>query len=71
MATSATTTPVDELLTFWCSDCASDALFERLSTDAERAVTLEWACTSCGAAYMDGIGQLDVDVSPTAARRAS
>ena len=34
----------------WCSDCRSDQLFERPPT-----VESEWACTDCGAAYVDAI----------------
>ncbi|MFL6182210.1 MAG: hypothetical protein ACJ73J_07845 [Actinomycetes bacterium] len=50
-----------ELDEFWCSDCLSMALFERMGV----AVTgSEWACTGCGAAYFDAI---DLVVEPTAA----
>ena len=41
---------------FWCSDCLTLALFERVLEPGGAAATSEWACTSCGAAYFDGIG---------------
>lgn len=43
---------------FWCSDCRTRSLFERVTADGQVA---EWACTGCGAAYLDGI---DVGVDP-------
>jgi hypothetical protein len=39
----------------WCGDCQADALFEQLGHDASAGGSHEWACTVCGAAYLDGI----------------
>jgi hypothetical protein len=50
-----------ELDQFWCSDCLSTSLFERLLDDVAGS---EWACTACGAAYFDAI---DLVVDPTLA----
>ena len=39
----------------WCSDCHEDSLFERPPADVDDLDSGEWACTACGAAYLDGI----------------
>ena len=49
---------------FWCSDCRARALFERL---VHAAAGSEWACTVCGAAYLDAI---DLVVDPVDATRS-
>jgi hypothetical protein len=49
----STAQPTAELLDeFWCSDCLSRSLFERVVDAADGS---EWACTACGAAYFDAI----------------
>jgi hypothetical protein len=36
----------------WCSDCRTRTLFESIIDVEARS---EWACTDCGAAYLDAI----------------
>ena len=46
---------------FWCSDCTSGELFERVS---ESATGSEWLCTACGAGYFDALDRvIGVDAS--------
>ena len=52
-----------ELDEFWCSDCLSLALFERI---VDAVAGSEWACTACGAAYLDAI---DLVVEPARGAR--
>jgi hypothetical protein len=46
---------LSSLRLFWCSDCRADELFERPPSGEAAVAYSEWACTSCGAAYFDGI----------------
>lgn len=50
----------------WCSDCLAEALFEWLCHEAAAVNCEEWACTACGAAYMDGI---DIVAEPPTAKQ--
>jgi hypothetical protein len=52
---------------FWCSDCLSIALFERI---VDAVAGSEWACTACGAAYFDAI-DLVVEPHPSGVRRTA
>jgi hypothetical protein len=39
----------------WCSDCGGERLFEVVPAEAHHLRAHDWACTACGAAYLDGI----------------
>jgi hypothetical protein len=57
-----------ELDEFWCSDCLTMALFERI---VDAVAGAEWGCTACGAAYFDAIDLVaDPDSRPTMRRTA-
>jgi len=49
---------LDDLREFWCSDCADMSLFERPPADHSGVAGGEWSCTTCGAAYLDGIDRV-------------
>jgi hypothetical protein len=46
---------LESLRLSWCSDCRDDRLFETVAEGAVGVTALDWACTACGAAYLDGI----------------
>lgn len=48
---------------FWCSDCLSGELFERIGDSATGS---EWVCTSCGAGYFDALDRVLVSGAPAA-----
>jgi hypothetical protein len=41
-----------ETVEFWCHDCAESSRFEIVTAEAPSA-RREWACTLCGAAYIE------------------
>lgn len=45
-------TPSIETVELWCSDCAAKGHFELVPVDSD-ASPHEWACTTCGAAYIE------------------
>jgi hypothetical protein len=55
LTADVTTDVLAELDEFWCSDCVSLALFERI---VDAVPGSEWACTGCGAAYVDAIDRV-------------
>ena len=51
----------DALRLAWCSDCRQATLFETVLDALGEHRGSDWACTGCGAAYLDGI---DITLSP-------
>lgn len=41
-----------DITEFWCHDCGRDSLFEVVPVQGDD-VAREWACTTCGAAYVE------------------
>ena len=57
-----------ELDEFWCSDCLTLALFERI---VDAVAGSEWGCTACGAAYFDAIDLVAAPDSRPMVRRTA
>ena len=51
----------------WCSDCQEETAFEFVS-GGETSAYREWACTVCGAAYLD---QVRIEFEPARSDRGA
>lgn len=56
--------PVLDIVEFWCGDCRQVSAFEQIKSSDTSVADREWACTRCGAAYIDTDDQAAIAVAP-------